>query len=161
MFWLLVLPSALLGVGVIVFVLTRDSFRAPGARRKAAASSTEKSSDAMAINAMMQEKLSTSSPSHPAMLLSGQDSKEADTLADTLAQVKENPILPSAPKVYLRLEERDDSLDRLFARRIPGQGEAGSPPREFSIGVTEKKEAPLEREKEMFPSGIGQTDKEA
>ena len=153
MFWLLVLSTVFLGVSVIVFVLTRDSFRASRARRETppVASPVKRSSDATTINAMMREKLPTPSPSHPATLFSGQCGKETDAFADTLAQVKENPILPSESKAYLRLEEHDDSLDRLLIQRIRGQGGMSqAPPREFSIGVTEERAPPLEHEKQLF-----------
>jgi len=155
MLWSLLLSIVFLGVGVgvIVFILTSDSFRASRARRKTptVVSPTERSSDATTINAMMREKLTPPPPSNPATLFSGQNSKETDALADTLDQVKENPILPSAPKSYLRLEERDQSLEHLLARRIPGQEKVSRepPPREFSITVTEKNEPPLEHEKEL------------
>ena len=150
MFWLLVLSTAFLGIGVVVFVLTRDSFRASRNRRETplAAYPVEKNSDTTAINTMMQEKLPAPPPSHPAALFSGQNGKEADDLADTLTKVSEKTNLPSGAKAYLRLEEHDDTLDRLLIRRAGGQRAAGqAQPKEFSIGVTEKKEPPLEHEK--------------
>ena len=152
MFWLAVLSIVLLGVGVIVFILTRDSFHASRTRRETplVASPVEKISDATAINTLMQEKLPAPPPSHPAALFSGQSGKETDALADTLARVKDNAILPSEPKAYLRFEEHDDSLDRLLIRNAGGAGARQLPAREFSIGVTEKKEPPLEYEKAMF-----------
>ena len=148
--WLLLLSMVFLGVGVIVFVLTRDSFRASSTRRKPlpVASPTQTSSDAAAINTLMREKLAAPLPSCPTTLLSGQNDKETDTLADTLAELQENPILPTAPKAYLRLEERDESLDHLLVRRITG-GSPAQQPREFSIAVTEKNEAPPEHGKEL------------
>jgi hypothetical protein len=151
MFWLLVLSTVFLGIGVIVFVLTRDSFRASRARRETSlvAPPVKNNSGATAINTMMQEKLPVPPPSHPATLFSGQGVKETDDLADDLAQVKESPILPSESRAYLCLEEHDDSLERLLIRRVPGAGASREPPREFFIGVTEKKEAPLEHEKAM------------
>ena len=153
MFWLVVLSTVFLGVGAIVFVLARDAFHAPRASREASptASFMQKDSDAAAINTLMQENLSAPPPGHPATLFSGQHDEEADDLADTLAEVKEIPMLPTAPKAYLRLEERDESLERLLIRYAPGRGGVNReqpPPREFSIGVTEKTEAPLELEKE-------------
>ena len=153
MFWLLVLSTVFLGVGVIVFVLTRDSFRASRDSREDSfvVSSMEKSSDATIINTMMREKFTGPTPSNPATLLSGQGGKQTDALADTLAQVKENPMLPTAPKFYLRFEERDESLEHMLVRRSQVQGRSGRtphpPPREFSIEVTEKKEGSLEHEK--------------
>jgi len=149
MFWLLILSIVFLGVGVIVFVLTRDSFRASGARRDppSAASPAQKTCAAATINTIMREKLPEPQPSNPATLVSGHHDKEADTLADTLDQIKENPILPNTPKAYLRMEESDESLEHLLIRRI---GEKPAPqPQEFSITVTEKDEAPLECEKEL------------
>ena len=152
MFWLLVLSIVFLGVGVIVFVLTRDSFRASRARRETpcVALSVEKISDAATINTLMHEKLAGPTPSNPATLFSGQGGKETDVLADTLAQVKETPMLPTAPKAYLRMEERDESLERLLLRHAQGQGSASRtplmPPREFSIEAREKKEGQLEHE---------------
>jgi len=147
--WLLILSIVFLGVGVIVFVLTRDSFRASSTRRKPSpvASPTKKTCTA-AINTMMREKLPAPHPSNPATLFSGHHDKETDALADTLGQLKENPILPTAPKTYLRLEERDESLEHLLIRRIAGLNPAPQS-REFSITVTEKNEAPLEHEKEL------------
>jgi hypothetical protein len=63
--------------------------------------------------------------------------------------VNEKTNLPSGPKAYLRLEEPDVSLDRLLIRRAGGQRAADqAQPKEFTIGVTEKKEPPLEHEKE-------------
>jgi len=143
MLWVLLLSIVFLGVGVgvIVFILTSDSFRASRTRWKTStvASPTQRSSDATTINAMMREKLVAPPPSNPATLFSGQNSKEADALADTLDQVKESPILPSAPKSYLRLEERDEGLEHLLTRRMQGQEKVSRepPPREFSITVTE------------------------
>ena len=153
MFWFVVLSTVLLGVGAIVFVLARDAFHAPHARREApnAASPEQQGSDA--INILMREKLAAPpSPQH-ATLFAGQHDKETDALADSLAEVKEIPQLPTAPKAYLRLEERDESLERLLIRYTPGRGGVNReqpPPREFSIGVTEKTEPPLEHEKEIF-----------
>ena len=160
MFWLLVLSTIFLGIGVIVFLLTRDSFRASRTRRETPiiASPVKKYSDASAINAMMQEKLPPQPATpNPATLFPGQNAEEMDALADTLDQVKENPILPTTPKAYLRLEEHDDDLERLLIRSIhrPG-GTLQTPPREFSIGVTEEREALLEHEKEILRSEIEQ-----
>ena len=151
MSWLLLLSIVFLGVGVIVFVLTRDSFRSSSTRRKPprVASPTQKKRDSASINTMMREKLPEPHPSNPATLFSGHNGKETDALADTLAQLKENPILPTAPKAYLRLEEHDASLEHLLIRRIAGRSPAPPQPREFSITVTEKNEAPLEHEKEL------------
>ena len=150
MSWLLLLSIVFLGVGVIVFVLTRDSFRASSTHRKPlpVASPLQTPNDAATINTLMREKLAAPLPSCPTTLFSGQNDTEADSLADTLAQLEENPILPSAPKAYLCLEERDESLEHLLIRRISGRNPAPQP-REFSIAVTEKDEAPLEREKEL------------
>jgi hypothetical protein len=165
MFWLLVLSIVFLGVGVIVFVLTRDSFRASRVRRETppVAPSMQKKGDAAAINTLMQEELSAEPPPHPAVLLTGPYDKEADALADTLANVKENPILPTEPPAYLRLEEHDDSLDRLLIQRVRRRGGMIPPlpppkPREFSIEVTERKEPLLECEKEMSRSENGRGD---
>jgi hypothetical protein len=97
---------------------------------------------------MMREKLPAPHPSNPTTLVPVQCDKETDTLADTLTQLKENPILPTAPKAYLRLEERDESLEHLLIRRVAGLNPTPQP-REFSIGVTEKNEVPLEHEKEL------------
>jgi len=146
MFWPVVL-LAVLGIGAIVFMLTRDSFRASRARRETppVASPVQRSSDASAINAMMQQKLPPPSPSPPAALFADLCGKEADAFADTLAKVQEKPILIDGPKTYLRLEEQDNTLEHLLARRLQGRGPDQAPPREFSIGVTEKKEAPLEQ----------------
>jgi hypothetical protein len=50
------------------------------------------------------------------------------------------------------LEERDESLERLLIRYAPGRGGVNReqpPPREFSIEVAEKQEAPLEHAQEM------------
>ena len=155
MFWLLVLSTVFLGVCVTVFLLTRDSMRASRVRREESfsLSPTENNNDATMINAMMHEKLSGTTPSNPAALFSGQSDKETDALADTLAQVKENPMLPTAPKAYLRMEERDESLERLLVLHAQGQRSASrtpqTPPREFSIEATEKEEDPLEHEKEI------------
>ena len=151
MFWLVVLSIASIGVGVMAFVLARDVVHAYRARREEplAASPAQHDSDATAINTLMREKLVAPPPAHPATLLGGQHDKETDALGDTLAQVKENPILPTAPKAYLRLEERDESLERLLIQYAPGRGGMNRdqpPPREFSIEVTEKTEAPLEHE---------------
>jgi hypothetical protein len=145
MFWLVVLSTVFLGVGAIVFVLARDVGRDLRVRRETppATLPAQPNGDAVAINTLMREHLRAPPPSHPAALFSGQQDKETDALADTLAQVKENPLLPTGPKVYLRLEERDESLERLLIRRIQGQEGAGRtppPPGEFSIAVTEKKE---------------------
>ncbi|MCL1985096.1 MAG: hypothetical protein FWG59_01425 [Betaproteobacteria bacterium] len=148
MFWLLVLPTVFFGVAVIVFLLARDSFRTSRAGQKpsAAASSAKKSGCASAINTMMQNKLPAPPPAHPATLFSGQNAKEADVFADTLARMKENPILPNTSNAYLRLEEHDNSLEHLLTRRSPGRREPGqAPPREFSIVVTEKEQASLEQ----------------
>jgi hypothetical protein len=102
---------------------------------------------------MMREDIPAPPPSHPATLLSGQNGKEADALADTLARVRENPILPTAPKAYLRWEEHNDELERLLIRRSQRQGGANTAPapREFSIGVTEEKAAPPAPGKKSFP----------
>jgi len=150
MFWLLLLSIVFLGVGVIVFVLTRDSFRASHTRQEppSVVSPVTKTRDATSLNTMMQEKLPAPSPSNPATLLAGQSTKETDALADSLVQMKENPILPTAPAAYLRLEERDESLERLLIRRITGLNPAPQPT-EFSIGVTEKNEAPPQHEKKL------------
>ena len=164
MFWLMVLSIVFLGVGAIVFVLARDAFRESRVRRETppVASSVQKNGDAAAINTLMREKLRAQPPPPPAALFSGQCGKEADAVADTLAHVKQNLILPTAPKAYLRFEEHDDSLDRLLIQRVRGQGEANwFQPREFSIGVTEKNETPLEHEKEVFRSEAGQKSKKA
>ena len=155
MFWLVVLSTVCLGVGVIVFVLARGAFHASRSRREASrvATSVQKDSDASAINTLMREKLAAPPPSHPAALIAGQYDKETDALAESLAEVKEIPMLPAAPKAYLRLEERDESLERLLSRYAPERGgvnRAHPPPREFSIGVTEKTETPLEHEKDML-----------
>jgi hypothetical protein len=115
----------------------------------------QKNNDATTINTLMRENLRAPPPPHPATLFAGQHDKEADAVADTLAQVKPNLILPTAPKAYLRFEEHDDSLDRLLIQRARGQKEVNQP-REFSIGVTEKHEAQLEHEKEMFRAETGQ-----
>ena len=162
MFWLMVLSIVFLGVGAIVFVLARDAFRESRVRRETppAVSLAHKNGDAAAINSLMRENIHAPPPPPPAALFAGQHGKEADAVADTLAHVKQNLILPTAPKAYLRFEEHDDSLDRLLIQRVRGQGEA-SRPREFSIGVTEKNEAPLECEKEMFRSATGQKGKKA
>ena len=153
MFWLVVLSTVFLGVGAVVFVLAREAFPASRARREAsdAVFPARKGCDAKAINSLMREKLAAPPPSHPAALFSGQHDEEADALADTLAEMKEIPLLPTAPKAYLRLEERDESLERLLIRYTPGRGgvhREQPPPREFSIGVTERTEPPLEHEKE-------------
>ena len=68
MFWLLALSTVFLGVGVIVFVLTRDSFRASRDSRGTsfAATPATESSDATIINTMMHEKLAGPTPSNPA-----------------------------------------------------------------------------------------------
>ena len=157
MFWLVVLSIVVL-VGAIVLTLTRDSFRASSVRRETplVASPVKKSSDATAINTMMQEKLPVPPPSHPAALFPGLCRNEADALADTLARVKDNPIMLNETKAYLRLEEHDDSLERLLFQHIPGAQASQEPPREFSIGVTEKASPPSEHEKEMlrnYPKG--------
>ena len=159
MFWLLALSTVLLGVGVLVFILTRDAFRASRARRERSvvASPVKKNSDATTINTMMQEKLPAPSPSCPSTLFAGQNAKDTDDFADTLAQMKENPILPHEPKAYLRLEEHSDDLEHMLIRHSQGpRGARQTPPREFSIELTEKKEMPLEHEKEMFRSETGQ-----
>ena len=147
MFWLVVLSTVVL-VGAMLFVLTRDAFRAFRLHRETplAASPVKKSSDAKGINAMMQEKLPVPPPFHPAALFSGQCRNEADALADTQANLQNTPIMLNETKTYLRLEEHDDSLERLLFRRIPGAQAHQEPPREFSIGVTEKKKPPLEHE---------------
>ena len=143
MFWLVVLSIAF-GVGVIVFILTCDSFRASRSRRETPpVASPGESSSATEINAMMQQKLSAPPSSHPAVLLSEHCGKETDDFADTLAQVKEKPILIDGPKAYLRLEEHDDNLERLLIRHLPGKDTDQASPREFSIGVTEKNEPPF------------------
>jgi len=146
MFWPVVL-LAVLGVGAIVFMLTRDSFHASRARREtpSVASPVQSNRDATAINAMMQQNLPAPSPSPPAALFADQCGKETDAFADTLAQVQEKTILIDEPKAYLRLEEQDDSLEHLLSRRLPGRVPDQAPPREFSIGITEKHEAPLEQ----------------
>ena len=154
MFWLVVLSTVFLGVGVIVFVLARDAFFAPRADSETpqAAIPAQQGSDVTAINTLMQEKLAAPPASHPSALLAGQHDKETDALADTLAQVGENPMPDNTPKAYLRLEERDESLERLLFRYTPGRtGMNGAqlPPREFSIEVTEKPESPTEYEREM------------
>jgi hypothetical protein len=141
MFWLLVLSTVFLGIGVIVFVLTRDSFHASRARREfpLTAFPMQESGDAMTINTIMQKTVDAPPPPNPATLFCAQSGKETDAFADTLAKVKGNPMLPATPKAYLRLEELDDSLDHLLVRHIPGQREASqTPPREFAITVTEK-----------------------
>ena len=149
MFWLLVLSTVFLGIGVIVFVLTRDSFRASRSRRETPliASPVKKIRDATDLNTMMQKKLPPAPPpSHPAALFSGQNGKETDALADTLAHVTNNINLPSGPKAYLRYEEYDDSLDHLLIRHAGGAGANRVPAKEFSIGITEKQEPSLEHE---------------
>ena len=151
MFWLVVLSTVSLGVGVIVFVLARDAFPASRVRREASKLSVPRGGDAKAINTLMREKLAVPPPAHPAALFSGQHDQETDALAETLAQVRENPMLPAAPKAYLRLEEREDSLEHLLRRYIPARGGVNREqpaPREFSIVVAEKSEAPQEHEKE-------------
>jgi hypothetical protein len=144
MFWLVVLSTAFLGVGAIVFVLARDAFRGSRVHRETpTALSVQQNGNATAINTLMREHLHAPPPSHPAALFSSQHDNEADAFADTLAHVKENPVLPIEPKSYLLLEERDESLERLLARHSPGQrgiGRTPPPPKEFSIAVTEKKE---------------------
>ena len=164
MFWLLVLSTVFLGVCVIVFILTRDSFHASRSRSETlpTESPVNKSCNATTINTMMREKIPAPPPSHPATLLFGQHGKEADAFAETLARVKENPSLPNVvSKAYLCLEERDDGMDYLLTRHARIQGKtAQAPTREFSIGVTEKKEAPLEHEKEPLPAEPEQQGKE-
>jgi len=147
MFWLVVLPIVL-GIGAIVFILTRDSFRASRTRldTPSVASPVQRSSDASAINTMMQQKLSAPAPSYSPTLLPEQCDKETADFSDTLAQLKEKPLLIDEPKLYLRLEEDDDRLERLLFRRLPGRVADQISPREFSIGVTEKRESPPEHE---------------
>ena len=148
--FLLVVLSTVLGVGVIVFILTRESFRASRVRPETppVAPSMKKSSDVADINDLMRRKLPAPLPqSRPAVLFSERSAAEADAFADILAQAPEKPILLNESKAYLRLEEDDDSLERLLMRRLPGKGAHQAPPREFSIGVTEKNEPSPEREK--------------
>ena len=145
MFWLVVLSTVFLGACVIVFVLARDAFRESRARRETppTASPVQPSGDAAAINTLMRERLHAPPPAHLAALLAGQHDREADAFADSLARVQENPMLPTEPKAYLRLEESDESLERLLSRRFQGPdglGRTSPPPKEFSIAVTEKKE---------------------
>jgi len=150
MFWLLVLSTAFLGVGAIIFILMRDSFRISRTRSGEDRTSAQKNGDAALINTMMQKKIPTPPPSPPAALFSGHNGKEAETFADTLAHMKEKPILPSTPKAYLRLEEHDNNLEHLLIRGTQRPWEAAkAPPREFSIEVTEKEQAPSEQKKEL------------
>jgi len=147
MFLFVVLSTALCVSG-IVFWLVRESFRASRARKETppVVSPVERSSDATAINAMMKQKLPAPPASQPVVLFTENCAKETDALADTLAQVPEKPILIDESKAYLRLEEHDDALESLLARRGLGRGGYQAPPREFSIGVTEKKAGSLEQE---------------
>jgi hypothetical protein len=147
MFWLVVLPIVL-GIGVIVFILTRDSFRASRVSQKTppAAFPAKSNCNATAINTMMQQTLSAPPPSNPPTLLPEQCDKETEDFSNTLAQLKENPLLIDVPRLYLRLEEDDDRLERMLFRRLPGRGADQISPREFSIGVTEKRESPPKHE---------------
>jgi hypothetical protein len=152
MFWLLVLSTVVLGIVVIVFMLMRDPFRTSHARREGSdsASSPAKDDGFTIINMMMQEKLPVQPPPHPATLFLGQNGKEADTFGDTLAQVKETPLLPNKSKAYLRLVEYDNTLEYLLTRRIRKQEKVSlAPPQEFSIELMEKKQPSLEREEKL------------
>jgi len=149
MYWLVVLLIAF-GVGGIVFLLVREAFRASRNRRETptVASPVQRSSDASAINALMKQKLPVSSSPQPVTLFTENCTKETDDIADTLDKVPEKPILLDESRAYLCLEEEDDTLERLLVRRSPGRGKEQSAPKEFSIGVTEKKISQLGQENE-------------
>ena len=120
MHWWLILLLVLASISALVFILTRDSFVAARAKRKALdmALLAAKKDAADALNKLTEERLPLlSTPADKENLVSENEQLDAETLADSLDRVAENTILPQAPKAYLTMVEHGEGMDKLLSER--------------------------------------------
>ncbi len=146
MAWLLGFAFVAALVGVFVFVLMRDSFRArAGARGEnpAAPASPGEGDKAARLNALVREHLPVAEESAVHL---PPEHEDAEKIAEGLGEVVDNPVLPQAPKAYLRMVVEDDTLERLLSRNSRAPSSYTLPGREFHIEVGEERPAePPER----------------
>jgi hypothetical protein len=145
MLWIVITASVLAGVGLLVFVLTRDSFRAARNGGGAGPLPEERKNGAARLNSLVREKTPSAGKEPVSSLLPAPEHAETEDFADTLARLPRNAVLPQAPKAYLRMVEEDDEIDRLLtAGRKRGSARYTLPAREFRIEAVEKDAARAE-----------------
>jgi hypothetical protein len=142
MLWLVITASVLAGVGLLIFVLTRDSLRAARNGGGAGPLPEERENGAARLNNLVREKTPSAGKDPAASLLPRPEHAETEDFADTLARLPRNAVLPQAPKAYLRMVEEDDEIDRLLAARRGGSARRYTlPAREFRLEVVKEEEA--------------------
>lgn len=151
MMWLLGLAGVSAVVGLLVFVLMRDSFRAGRTEREKtpprAAPATLPSLSSPASNTEDDTRLNTLAQTLQAQerseapLLPPAEHAREENLLDDPDRIRGNPVLPQAPQRYLRMvTDHDDSVDQLLNGRV--HRGYSLPSREFRIERTEERHAP-------------------
>ena len=138
MLWMIILGSVLAGVGLLVFFLVRDSFGV-GRKTGSEASTILPAQDARDIehlNSIMNAHTHKAAAPTPEALVTEQ---EQEFLAESLAEVAKNPVLPQAPQPYLRMVEPDTNIDKLLQRFLPGGARPSGSVGDFWIELTEER----------------------